>query len=143
MAFDYQSWLKAAEGRLLQLRQQRANIDEEIAMLEAGLKGFAPLVETVSTWEGPDAGLTESIRQIFKENPKFWSPTEIRDELINRGVKLIQRNPMAAIHQILARLTDKEIRRVDVAGKAKYQTRLGESKSDTRPLITVTAKRKT
>jgi hypothetical protein len=122
MAFDYQSWIGQAKDRLAQLKQQRAAIDTEISKLERILGEVAPLTEEAMAWAGPDASLTESIRQIFKEDARCWSPTAIRDELLNRGVRLGQQNPMATIHQILARLIDKDIRRVDVAGKIKYQT---------------------
>jgi hypothetical protein len=142
MAFDYQSWIKAAEDRLVQLRQQRTTIDDEIVKLETALKGFAPLVDAPSTWEGPDAGLTDSMRQIFKDDARFWSPTELRDELLNRGVKLEQQNPMASIHQIITRLVKQDlIRPVDIAGKTKYQSKMGESKSDTRQEVRITARK--
>lgn len=103
MTFNYESWIKEARGRLELLYKQRGAIDDEIANLERGIEGFAPLVKSV--WAGPDAGITVSTRKIFKNAPnRVWSPPAIRDELLARGVKLSQKNPLATIHQILGRL---------------------------------------
>lgn len=134
MAFDYQSWIGQAQDRLAQLKQQRTAIDTEIVKLERILGEVAPLTEESTAWAGPDAGITESMRQLFRTDARLWSPTAVRDELINRGVAMNQQNPMATIHQVLGRLEKEElIRPVDVAGKTKYQSRVGESKSDTPP----------
>ncbi|MGO9093916.1 MAG: hypothetical protein ACLQGV_01720 [Bryobacteraceae bacterium] len=103
MTFDYESWIKQAQGRLELLHSQRAAIEDEIANLERGIAGFRPLVK--SMWAGPDAGITASIRNVFKRQPdRIWTPPEIRDELLRIGVNLSQKNPLATIHQILDRL---------------------------------------
>lgn len=145
MAFDYQSWIGQAKARLVQLEQQRTAIDTEISKLKRILGEVTPLTEESTAWEGPDAGITESMRQIFRTDARLWGATAIRDELINRGIAMNQQNPMATIHQVLARL-EKEglIRRVDVAGKAKYQSTLvvSESKSDKRQEVTVSASKR-
>lgn len=123
MAFDYQSWIGQARDRLAQLKQQRTAIDTEIGKLERILTEVTPLTGESTAWAGPDANITESMRQVVKGDGRLWTPTAIRDELLNRGVKLDQKNPMATIHQIIARLEkDGLLRPVDVDGKTKYRT---------------------
>ncbi|PYP83892.1 MAG: hypothetical protein DMG65_23575 [Candidatus Angelobacter sp. Gp1-AA117] len=115
MTFDYEGWLKTAEERLETLYEQKAAIEEEINKLEEGIRGFAPLVKRSNVWFGPEAGLTDAIRAILKLEPsRCYSATAMRDELLNRGTSLTQKNPMAAIHQTLARLVDR--------GEAKIHT---------------------
>ena len=64
-----------------------------------------------------EIGFTESIRQIFIEsNRSALAPTGIRDELLRRGFLLEQKNPLAAIHQVLARLVER-----DFAEKITFQ----------------------
>ena len=69
MAFDYEEWLKAAQDRLEALYQQKTTIENEISLLERGIKGFAPLVNQPSLWYGPEAGITEAVRAVLKSDP--------------------------------------------------------------------------
>ena len=108
MAFDYEGWLKTAQDRLEALHQQKVAIESEISLLEEGIKGFAPLLNQPTLWYGPEAGITDAVRAVLKAQPaKIFSPTAVRDELLTRGVSLTQQNPMATIHQTLARLVEK------------------------------------
>ena len=122
MTFDYKGWLNTAEQRLAQLKEQRNAIDEEIAKLESGIKAFAPLVE--DSVLHPELGLTDTIRQVFIESGEgaVLAPTGIRDALVRRGLALKQTNPMAAIHQTLARLMDKDfLEEVPYQGQKYYR----------------------
>ena len=92
MTFDYETWIKQARNRLELLYQQREAITNEISCLERGLQGFEPLAK--AAWIGPAAGVTESIRQILSEAPRrIFSPTQIRDELLEKGVRMRQKKP--------------------------------------------------
>lgn len=105
MAFDYESWIRQAEERLVLLRQKRAELDDEIQKLEDGITAFDPLRKRTAPPAG--ANLTDSIRSIFKGDPAcVLTPTEVRDALLNQGIELGQANPMATIHQILKRLNE-------------------------------------
>lgn len=105
MVFNYEDWLKAARDRLETLYQQKAAIESEISDLQRAIKGFAPLVKNPAKWFGPTSGITQSIRAVLKSDPaRAFTATDIRDELLHRGVALRQKNPMATIHQILHRL---------------------------------------
>ncbi len=107
MTFNYEGWLKAAQGRLENLYQQKTSIEYEISKLEQAIKGFAPLVKNPSKWFGPQTGITDGVRTVLKSDPnRVFTAIEIRGELAMRGVKLAQKNPMATIHQVLARLVD-------------------------------------
>jgi len=108
MTFDYEAWLKAAQDRLETLYQQKAAIENEISALEHGIRGFAPLVNQPSLWFGPEAGITDAVRAVLKTDPsRVFTATEVRNELVKRGILLKQQNPMATIHQVLARLVSK------------------------------------
>jgi hypothetical protein len=108
MTFDYEAWLKQAQDRLEALYQYKVAIESEISRLEAGIKGFAPLVNQPTLWYGPDVGITDAVSAVLQSQPsRTFTATEIRDELLTRGVSLEQQNPMATIHQVLARLVER------------------------------------
>jgi hypothetical protein len=108
MKFDYESWLKTAQDRLEALYHQKSAIETEISALEEGIKGFAPLVNQPALWRGPDVGITDAVSNILKAEPnKLFSAIDVRDELVKRGAGLSQKNPLATIYQVLARLVEK------------------------------------
>jgi hypothetical protein len=124
MTFDYEGWLNAAYRQLETLYKQKAAIEAEISKLEVAMKGFAPLVKNPSKWFGPQTGITDAIRVILKRDPnRIYTATEIRDELLMSGVTLKQKNPMATIHQILARLVESGIATVSAhePGRNRYK----------------------
>jgi uncharacterized protein (DUF2461 family) len=129
MTFDYETWIKQARNRLELLYQQREAITNEISCLERGLQGFEPLAK--AAWIGPAAGVTESIRQILSEAPRrFFSPTQIRDELLEKGVRMRQKNPLATIHQVLARLVEKGTVTVTIRNGVNCYRWIGEDGRD-------------
>jgi hypothetical protein len=108
MVLDYESWLKQSNEQLALLRRQRDAIDDEIENLERAIEAFTPLAK--SAWIGAGAGITESVRHVLSSKPEeLFSPVGIRDELLLRGVRLGQKNAMATIHQVLARLVEKNL----------------------------------
>jgi hypothetical protein len=108
MTFDYETFVKEAQDRLEKLYEQKVAIEQEIGALEGAIQGFGPLLQKPYRWLGTDTGITEAITAVFKVDPsRLFSPPEIRDELLRRGVSLEQKNPMATIHQILARLVER------------------------------------
>jgi hypothetical protein len=126
MTFDYEGWLKTAEDRLELLYEQKTEIEEEIARLEEGINGFAPLVKRPydRKWLGRDTGITDAVREIFKaDHNRVFAPTDIKHELLQRGVALTQKNPMATIHQVLSRLADKGTIKPSTweSGRTRYQ----------------------
>jgi hypothetical protein len=105
MTFDYDSWLRAVRDRLEVLYREKVAIEDEISKLERGIEGFVPLAPSASAIRWPAKGVTEATRVVLKGDPNgIFSPTQIRDELLGHGVPLRQKNPMATIHQVLARL---------------------------------------
>jgi hypothetical protein len=108
MTFDYESWLKTAQDRLEILYQQKTAVESEISLLEAGIKGFAPLVNQPALWHGPDVGITDAVSSVLKSEPsRLFSAVDIRDTLLERGSSLGQQNPLATIYQVLARLAER------------------------------------
>lgn len=125
MTFDYESWLKQAQDQLDVLYQQRAAIDEEIAALQRGIEGFSPLVKKASPWSAWNAdvlGITDAVKLVFTaESHRCFSPTSIRDVLVEKEVKLTQQNPLATIHQIISRLLERGfIKTVNIDGRTLY-----------------------
>jgi hypothetical protein len=128
MAFDYEGWLKTAQDRLESLYEQKSALESEISALEAGIKGFAPLVDQPALWRGPDVGITEAVSDVLKADAsRLFSAVEVRDELLNRGVSLSQKNPLATIYQVLARLAERGavIISAHEAGKNRYKWVVG------------------
>jgi hypothetical protein len=136
MSFDYLSWIKQAQDRLELLRIHRAAIEKEITRLEKGIEGLLPLAK--STWSGPEVGLTDAIRQVLRrENPRVFTPIEVRNALLVSGVNLGQNNPMASVHQILSRLAaygEAEI--ILVNGKQGYRWKRDPLKPSPRGRLT-------
>ena len=123
MTFEYESWLKQAQDRLEDLNQQRTAIEEEIAALERGIEGFTPLVKRPVSSDGDTIGITEAVTRVFTDTPnKCFSPTQVRDVLAARGdVRLNQQNPLATIHQIIARLAARGVIKASTHdGRALY-----------------------
>ncbi len=120
MNFDYDSWIKQAKERLELLYAQKNSIENEITALEQGIEGFLPL--TKEAWLGPTAGITESVVKVLSGDPhRVFSAIEIRSELINKGLSLEQKNPMATIHQVLARLVQRGWLKTEIdQGKNRY-----------------------
>ncbi len=124
MSFDYEGWLKTAQDRLETLYEQKAALESEISALEAGIKGFAPLVNQPALWRGPEVGITEAVSDVLKStSSRAFSALEVREELLNRGVSLDQKNPLATIYQVLARLAERGAAIVTTheAGKNRYK----------------------
>lgn len=130
MTFDYDSWITQARERLELLYDQKNALENEISALEKGIEGFLPL--TKHAWLGPTAGMTDSIIKVLSSDPhRVFSAIEIRNQLINKGLSLEQKNPMANIHQILARLTEKGWVKPHIeAGKNRYRWIGEEGKDD-------------
>jgi hypothetical protein len=85
---------------------------------------LAPLVNQPALWYGPDAGITGAVRAVLKsDTTRIFTPTEIRDALLKRGVPLTLQNPMASIHQVLSRLVEKGTARISAhePGRNRYQ----------------------
>jgi hypothetical protein len=105
MTFDYDEFLKTARERLETLYEQKAKIENEIDVLESTSRAFAPLAKEPGRWLDPGVGITEAITTLLKSSgSRLFTPPLIRDELLKRGVLLEQKNPLATIHQVLARL---------------------------------------
>jgi hypothetical protein len=124
MTFDYEAWLKTAQDRLEFLYGQKVAIETEITQLEAGIKGFAPLVNQATLWQGPGVGITDAVTNVLKSNQsRLFSAIEVRNELLRLGVSLEQKNPMATIHQVLARLVERGIVTITTheAGRNRYK----------------------
>jgi len=129
MAFDYDSWIKQAKDRLALLYQQREAISEEISSLERGIEGFGPLAKTA--WLGPDAGITESVRQVLSSDPhRLYTPVQIRNSLNLKGVRLTQKNALATIHQVLSRLVAKGVVTVQIERGKNYYRWIGINGQD-------------
>jgi hypothetical protein len=102
-------FLKTAQGRLETLYEQKALIEKEIEALKIGTRFFAGFAREPGQWINPGIGITEAITELFKSNPTrcFTAPL-IRDELLKRGIPLKQKNPLATIHQVIARLIERK-----------------------------------
>jgi hypothetical protein len=129
MNFDYDSWIQQAKERLELLYAQKTSIENEITALEQGIEGFLPL--TKEAWLGPTAGITESVVKVLSGDPhRVFSAVEIRSELLNKGLNLEQKNPMATIHQVLSRLIQRGWLRTEIdKGKNRYRW-IGENGKD-------------
>jgi hypothetical protein len=105
MKFDYEGWLKTAKERLEELYQQREDVDREITALQRGIEGFSPLVKREVPWRQESVGMTEAVTKVFAENPsQLMTPVQVRDVMRATGIELKQENPLANIHQTIARL---------------------------------------
>jgi hypothetical protein len=136
VTFDYEGWLAKAQARLETLYQQKAAIENEISGLEKGIKGFAPLVNQPSLWRGPDTGITDAVKSVFqKDESRLYSAIDIRNDLLESGVALTQKNPLSTIYQVLSRLAEQgAVLPYDMEGRTLYKWVVGwEAKKYLRP----------
>jgi hypothetical protein len=134
---DYSKALQAARAEIVKLLSQRADIDTRLAQLKGTVDALSVLVEPNPSEDGLHAlreimreftgmGISDAIRAILHDttNPAL-SPTEIRDELKRRGIKLHEyANEMAVIHNTLTRLEKQgEVVRFDNPSGSVYAKR--------------------
>jgi hypothetical protein len=127
MTFDYASWLAKAQARLETLYQKKSALENEISSLERGIKGFAPLVNDPALWNGPDTGITDAVKSVFqKDASRLYSAIQIRNELLEAGFSLTQKNPLSTIYQVLSRLAEQgAIMPYDMEGRTQYKWVVG------------------
>lgn len=145
--------LENAKAERKTLLRQRAEIDRKLQAVESSIKLLEPVYGAPTPM--PDvpvsSGMTETIREVMTRTPgKLWSPTEMRDYLLKVGFDLAgQTNPLASIHTVLKRIAasgDRNFSSVDTDKGTLYKFDLGivsESKSNTKPVSSVTAKKRT
>jgi hypothetical protein len=110
---EYREALSAAREDLRQVLADRAALDQRAGELKKIIDGLAVLCDETDHSSGIETGeslsgvgITDAIRSVLRdtEDPAM-SPTEIRDELKKRGVKLDDyASEMTIIHNTLARL---------------------------------------
>jgi hypothetical protein len=110
---DYTKALQSARAEIAELLNRRANIDARLAQLKGTVDALSALIEPgpvddafLELQELFGMGISDAIRATLRDTKDpALSPTEIRDELKRRGVKLDNyANEMAVIHNTLARL---------------------------------------
>ena len=143
--------LENAKNERVQLLKQRAEIDRKLQAVESSIKLLEPVYGGMPSM--PDVpistGMTETIRELMIRTPgKLWSPTEMRDYLFKLGFDLAsQANPLASIHTVLKRIAagDRGFGSVDTEKGTvyKFDGIVSESKSNTKPVTAVTARKRT
>lgn len=94
-------------------RAELTNVERQLAALKESIDILDPIygedwLENVPDWAigAAELGLTDKIRRLLLFNPKFVSPTQVRDWLVANGHDFGQQeNPLASIHTILKRIT--------------------------------------
>jgi hypothetical protein len=123
MTRDYKDLLNVEVGELRALLEQRRSMKHEIdkingqlTRLREGVLGLAALAGLNIKETNPEIftddfsanlGLTQAIRQVLIDVDMPYTPTEIRDELLEYSFPIDKhKNPLASIHSILKRLID-------------------------------------
>jgi hypothetical protein len=131
---NYKAWLDRAQNRLEDLYRQREELNKEIAALQRAIEGCTPLVGRYPPWSREmSVGITKAVTQVFKNSPgTCYGPTQIRDMLVQKGVRLGQQNPLATIHQIISRLEERRIiTALNTDGRRTYYYQRPESTEKT------------
>src|SRR5437868_1060857 len=110
----YKRALVEARAEFEKVLKQRAELDKRAVELKKTVSSLSELCNVQDCSEGlvvpsetaGSSGISDSIRTILREtNDPVMSPTEIRDELMRRGVVLDEYvNEMSVIHNTLVRL---------------------------------------
>jgi hypothetical protein len=100
---DYASALAKAKAEITELRTERARLDTRIAGLEHTVRALGALLNEPAAM--PRLGLTAGIKAALKDvEGSGLYPTTVRTRLLEAGVVLPARNPMASVHAVLKRL---------------------------------------
>lgn len=100
---DYATALAKAKAEIAALRAERANLDIRISGLEQTVRALGALLDEPVA--APALGLTAGIKAALKavEGSGLY-PTTVRTRLLEAGVVLPGKNPMASVHAVLKRL---------------------------------------
>ncbi|WP_128914917.1 hypothetical protein [Granulicella sibirica] len=111
---SYVRALLDSQKELVELEAQRRLLDQRIEHLKTGMRALMNMVDPGETGELLESasaalgreGFTDTIRSVLREaGMKGLQATEVRDELVRRGLPLQERvNPLASIHSVLRRL---------------------------------------
>lgn len=115
--------------------QQKADLDKEYQELQQELVTVDHMLEGISFMksDGPPAdyelmGFGEKIETILKQTPVHLFPTQIRDELMEKGTKgSSPKNLLISIHNVLARI-EKNLDVKEVDGRYCYKWKSAEIK---------------
>ena len=77
----------------------------------------------VGVFEMRDWGLTEAIRQVLQTSKGWHTATQVRDVLRaqNFYFSRYKTNPLASVHTVLKRLTDKEVQSAEIEGVTAWK----------------------
>lgn len=108
---EYRAALKVAQKELLELHEQREDLDRRIARTRQTVQ---TLFMQLSTSEGNVKGpwdviadnLTESVRWVLSAATRPLSAPDIRDQVIRLGFEITSSNPLASVHGVLNRLIE-------------------------------------
>ena len=141
------------------LTQQIAKVEAHLEMLRGRLKVIDESLANIEPFYGEQQGdflseplgTTDAIRDVYRlsERNKYLSPTEVRDNLKAAGRLRGYENEMAVIHQVIRRLMEQG--QIEAHPREKLHRwiwpqssgMLSESKSNVKPVTTVTARRRT
>lgn len=126
-ALDYVSLNIKRSG----IEWELAEVDRERAKLSMKIVSLAALCDDVpkdiaiseTLQEVSKLGLTDAVRSVLRASGDWMTARQVRDQVVKLGVNLSKyKNPLASIHTILDRLSDKE---VDVALLDKKSNKFG------------------
>jgi hypothetical protein len=111
----YQDALEQAKKDLLAKLEERYRADEAINELKKTIRLLGPLaganLADIDRWLSLDGvpitqiGFTDAIRRAFDTRSQF-SPTQLRDFLLNSGIGSGQVNLLASVHAVIKRLEE-------------------------------------
>ena len=124
--------LETVQKELLAAREQRAEIENKISALEESLRLLEPIYRHIErdallmelADDIPTLGITDATARLLAAMKDRWlGPTDVRDGLMSAGFKLVGRNPLSSIHQVLRRLAAKRgaIISKEIDGKLLYK----------------------
>ena len=112
-ALDYKKMAEQILNEIASLEIQQEETERRIARLNQVLIALTPLAEepilpfvdmTTINVETDGVSIMDATRQIFQVAKIPLSPAEIKQQLLNMGKDLGQKNVMAGIHSLLKRL---------------------------------------
>ena len=133
MSRSYSETIAALKEELLELEERRSDFT---AQLEKTNKRIAQVIESINSLTrlepgkvaqligdpASQSGLSAAVRQVFRADPGWLYPTEVRDRLANSGYDISQHsNILASVHTCLKRLAEAdEIGSKEIEGKLAY-----------------------
>ncbi|OAI57613.1 hypothetical protein AYO50_01245 [Acidobacteria bacterium SCGC AG-212-P17] len=112
---------KAIIGERASLDKEYQELQQELVSVDHMLEGLSFLQPGSTPPDFEDLGFGQKVEVIMKQTPIHLFPTQIRDELVDKGTKgSSPKNLLISIHNVLSRI-EKSLDVKEIDGRSAYK----------------------